>query len=214
MIGTVKTIDMMIEERSLLKHPFYKMWSEGTLTMSSLSGYSMEYFQLVKAIPEFMSCVIDGAPANLADELIANRNEEREHIDLWINFAGRLGVGEEDLLDHTGLAKTKQAIDNLYTLMSSCAEGASAMYALEKEIPKISQTKLDGLAEFYGITEYRDTEYFRLHTEADIRHAASWQRVLDEDESDEATLLQAAERSISAQHLLLDGCYEAYCTVV
>ena len=36
--------------------------------------------------------------------------------------------------------------------MNTFESGACAMYAFEKEIPKISQTKLDGLAEFYGIT--------------------------------------------------------------
>jgi len=30
--------------------------------------------------------------------------------------------------------------------MSSFVSGSTAMYALEKEIPKISQTKLEGLA--------------------------------------------------------------------
>ena len=50
---------------------------------------------------------------------------------------------------------------------------------LKKEIPKISQTKLDGLAEFYGLTSDEATQYFKLHTEADIRHAASWRNILE-----------------------------------
>ena len=40
----IKKIDAMIEERSLLKHPFYQMWSDGKLTQESLAGYSKEYF--------------------------------------------------------------------------------------------------------------------------------------------------------------------------
>jgi pyrroloquinoline-quinone synthase len=39
-------IDAEIEKRSLLKHPFYRKWSEGKLTKENLAGYSMEYFQL------------------------------------------------------------------------------------------------------------------------------------------------------------------------
>ncbi|MEM4391678.1 MAG: pyrroloquinoline quinone biosynthesis protein PqqC, partial [Candidatus Nitrosotenuis sp.] len=35
-----KKIDAIIEEKSLLKHPFYQMWSDGKLSMSSLAGYS------------------------------------------------------------------------------------------------------------------------------------------------------------------------------
>ena len=58
--------------------------------------------------------------------------------------------------------------------------GACAMYAFEKEIPKISQTKLDGLGRILWIKSNEATEYFKLHTEADIRHAASWRNILEE----------------------------------
>ena len=54
----IKNIDDMIEERSLLKHPFYLMWSDGKLSRESLAGYSKEYFQLVQAIPQFMTPII------------------------------------------------------------------------------------------------------------------------------------------------------------
>ena len=30
-MNLIKRIDEMIEERSLLKHPFYEMWSDGKL---------------------------------------------------------------------------------------------------------------------------------------------------------------------------------------
>ena len=81
----------------------------------------------------------------------------------------------------------------------------------EKEIPKISQTKLEGMAEFYGMTSEKSTEYFRLHMEADIRHAAAWESILDRASADNDMLIDAAGRSISAQNMLLDSCYEQYC---
>lgn len=46
----IKRLDQEIEKRSLLKHPFYQMWSEGKLSMESLQGYAKEYFHLVKAV--------------------------------------------------------------------------------------------------------------------------------------------------------------------
>ena len=200
----------MIEERSLLKHPFYQMWSDGKLSLDSLSGYSKEYFQLVKAVPSFMTPIIENAPNSVVSELTSNQQEEVEHIRPWMRFAGALGVSEEELEKYGGLEKTKQAVSELSSLMGSFEGGACAMYAFEKEIPKISQVKLDGLAEFYGISSEDATEYFKLHTEADIRHAASWRKIL-ENASAKEELISIADRSISAQNLLLDSCYESYC---
>ncbi len=211
MNALIRKIDEMIEERSLLKHPFYEMWSDGKLTQESLAGYSKEYFQLVKAVPGFMSPIIENAPENVVNELVANQQEESEHIQPWIKFSGALGIDEETLQNYQGLPKTKQAVEDLSKLMTSYEDGACAMYAFEKEIPKISQTKLEGLAEFYGLTSEQATLYFKLHTEADIRHAASWRNILESSKTDPQKLIDVADKSISAQNLLLDSCYEEYC---
>ncbi len=50
----IKTIDNEISQRSLLNHQFYTLWREGKLTVNHLQGYSKEYFQLVKTVPEFV----------------------------------------------------------------------------------------------------------------------------------------------------------------
>lgn len=210
-MNIIQKIDEMIEERSLLKHPFYQMWSDGKLTKESLAGYSKEYFQLVKAVPGFMAPIIEKAPDSVVGELVENQQEESDHIKPWIAFAGELGISEDELTSYSGTAKTQKAVSDLNELMVTFDGGASAMYAFEKEIPKISQTKLDGLAEFYGMTSDEATEYFKLHTEADIRHAASWRNILEKSSIDYDKLVEIADKSISAQNLLLDSCYEKYC---
>ncbi len=210
-MNIIKKIDEMIETRSLLKHPFYQMWSDGKLSQETLAGYSKEYFQLVKAVPSFMAPIIEKAPDSIVSELIANQQEESDHVKPWIYFAEELGVSEDELIPYTGLTKTRKAVSDLNELMNTYEGGACAMYAFEKEIPKISQTKLDGLAEFYGMTNDEATEYFKLHTEADIRHAASWRNILEKSSTDSNNLLEIAEKSIFAQNLLLDSCYEEYC---
>ena len=211
MNSLIKKIDEMIEERSLLKHPFYEMWSDGKLSLDSLSGYSKEYFQLVKAVPSFMTPIIQQAPDYFVNELVENQQEESSHIKLWTKFAGAVGISEDEIEKYQGLDKTRQAVTMLSSLMATYEGGACAMYAFEKEIPKISQIKLDGLAEFYGISSEEATQYFKLHTEADIRHAAAWRKILEKSSQNPDELIQTADISISAQNLLLDSCYEAYC---
>ena len=210
-MNLIQKIDQIIEERSLLKHPFYEMWSDGKLTQESLAGYSKEYFQLVKAVPEFMTPIIEKAPNSVITELTENQQEESDHIKPWISFAGELGISNDELISYSGLDKTKKAVSDLSELMTTFDGGACAMYAFEKEIPKISQTKLDGLSEFYQITSDNATEYFKLHTEADVRHAASWRNILEKSNADTSNLIEIAEKSVSAQNLLLDSCYDEYC---
>ena len=106
---------------------------------------------------------------------------------------------------------SNRAVSNLGSLMDSFDNGACAMYAFEKEIPKVSQTKLEGLKEFYGIDTKDATEYFEEHMTADIRHAASWQKIINNTSIDDSVMLSTAEKSVSAQNLLLDSCYESYC---
>ena len=207
----IKRIDQIIEEKSLLKHPFYEMWSDGKLELDSLKGYSKEYYQLVKQVPQFMEPLVNDATPEMKDELIQNMKEEAEHIPLWEKFAGSMGISESELQGYQGLEKTNKAVSNLDSLMNSYDNGACAMYAFEKEIPQVSQTKLEGLKEFYGIDTKDATEYFEEHMTADIRHAASWEKVINDTKLDDSLMLSTAQKSVDAQNLLLDSCYESYC---
>jgi pyrroloquinoline-quinone synthase len=150
------------------------------------------------------------APESMLSEIKENQKEESEHIAPWAHFAVSLGV--HGIESYVGLEKTTQAVSELSELMTSLESGAAAMYAFEKEIPKISHTKLDGLAKFYNLTEDSATEYFRLHMEADIRHAATWEKVLDQIPEERHTeFLEIADKSLDAQNHLLDSCYQNYC---
>ena len=207
----VQKIDRIIEERSLLNHPFYQTWSDGELTRDALAGYSKEYYQLVKAVPIFMPQLLDYVPESLHDELNHNQQEEFSHISLWQRFANGLGISNQELTNYEGLSKTNHAIAGMDSLMSSFVGGSAAMYALEKEIPKISQIKLEGLAKFYGLTSEDVTKYFKEHMEADIRHTASWKKIIDMISGQDEEIISAAESSVTCQNLLLDSCYEEYC---
>ena len=82
----IQEIDSIIEERSLLKHPFYQAWSDGKLTRESLAGYSKEYYQLVKAVPIFMAQLMDHVPESLHDEFNFNQQEEFNLFSYSINI--------------------------------------------------------------------------------------------------------------------------------
>ncbi|OLS19778.1 MAG: PqqC-like protein [Candidatus Heimdallarchaeota archaeon LC_3] len=205
-------IDNLIEEMSLLNHPFYVEWSAGKLSLDSLNGYSQEYYHLVKAVPSFVDSIMEHCPESIKEELVSLKNEEVEHIDPWIKFASELGVAQNQIKSYSGLGKTRKAIEEISPLMTSFEGGAAAMYALEQEVPKISSTKIEGLKEFYGLSSDDALDYFKIHTEADIRHADTWRKILEETPIEkEEELFEIAKKSLMAHSMILDACYEEYC---
>ena len=217
----VQRIDSEIEKMSLLKHPFYRMWSEGKLTTDHLQGYSKEYFQLVKIIPQLVQRIAkdtvknsDGDDSNNSSTTIANNaREEAEHVELWIRFATALGLSRSDILNYGGSEKTNEAITKLMTTVVNFTveEAVAALYAYEMELPKISRSKIDGLKKFYGIDSEDGTKYFEVHEEVDVRHAQLWREILQEIPSKKHEVaLKAAIESLVAQNLLLDSVHKNY----
>jgi pyrroloquinoline-quinone synthase len=56
-------VDRLIEERSLLKHPFYQAWQRGELTLDTLCAYTAQYYHHVLAFPQYVSGRIGAAEA-------------------------------------------------------------------------------------------------------------------------------------------------------
>jgi pyrroloquinoline-quinone synthase len=204
-------IDAEIEKQSLLKHPFYRMWSEGKLTQENLAGYSLEYFQLVKVVPTLVSNVASFAAPSRIGRIKENMDEELTHIEPWIGFARSLGVSKSKLQRYPGAPATLESVKALEKLTtSSFEEGAAAMYAYEKQLPKISRSKIDGLKKYYGMDGGDATKYFELHEEADVRHAAVWRAFIARSKSEDS-IMKAVIGSLKAQNALLDSVMANHC---
>lgn len=211
----LQRIDLEIERRNLLKHKFYRLWSEGSLNVDQLKGYAMEYFQLVKAVPLLVRNVMSSCTndTNLKYALDENYREESEHIDLWVKFAVSMGIRSDELVNYVPSDTTNKVVRFLIALTKkSFGQGAAAMYAYEKQLPEISRSKINGLTQFYSLGNSREgIEYFTVHEEADVRHAAVWKGIIESVSHDPSeSLYQAATDSLWAQNKLLDSVCERY----
>lgn len=218
----IHRIDSEIEKQSLLKHKFYLMWSEGKLSIDDLKGYSKEYFQLVKKIPDYVDNLVtnynnigaeDPAQKNLLlTDIKTVASEEKEHIIPWIDFSNGLGLSNNELIEYHGDDRVIENVNKLNNLsLSSFEQGAATMYAFEKELPKVSKSKIDGLNNFYGISDDRTINYFKIHEIADIKHAKIWENVLrNTTKEKEDLLLNTAISSLECQNGILDAIYDRY----
>lgn len=208
-------LDALIAEKHLLKHPFYRLWTEGKLTVENLREYAISYYPHVAAFPTYVSGVHSGCddPA-LRRELLENLVEEEggaeNHPALWRKFAAALGAAAADMAVAARTPEVAAAIAEFRrsTHDGSVAEGLAALYAYESQIPEVSKSKREGLAAFYGITDAEATRFFTVHEEADVWHRRiereALGRVADTEEK-RAAALDAARRCCDALNGALDG---------
>lgn len=214
----LEMLDALIERHHLLKHPFYRAWTEGSLPMESLQVYAEQYYQHVRAFPDNLkqlSARADGKLAELVAENISEElNPEAPHPVLWRQFAYSLGVSDAALdraRPYPGVAALLDTYEEISS-QGSAAQTVACFYAYEAQVPEIATQKISGLRRFYGITEPRALAYFTVHEKADVRHRAAWRSWLENDkEADSFRVLCAAERSLKALWGALDAVYPLAC---
>ena len=160
-VRTSTAIDAAIAARSMLSHPFYQAWEEGTLTKDALRAYARQYFHHVEAFPRAVSAVHANCPSAQGRRLLAENLAEEEgiaegkddHAKLWLDFAAGMGADEAEVRAVSVNPETQVLIDAFRTLSrKSYASGLGALYAYESQLPAIAKTKIEGLVERYGLT--------------------------------------------------------------
>ncbi len=214
----LESLDAMIGEHHLLKHPFYQAWSEGILPKESLQLYAEQYYQHVRAFPDNLKQLAERATMPLAGLIRENLDEEinsaAPHPMLWRQFAAALGVSESSMDSARplpGIAALLDTFDEI-AAQGTMAEAVAAFYAYEAQVPEISEKKIAGLQRFYEIRESRALAYFVVHREVDVRHRAAWRSWLaSRPEIDEIGAICSADRTLKALWGALDAVYPQAC---
>ena len=138
-----------MEERSLLQHPFYKAWTQGTLPVESLQEYARQYYHFELAFPRFLSAIHTRADSPhvrqlLLDNLWDEEHGERNHPVLWLEFAGALGLSTEDVIQSTPNAATGALIDHFSRACREApvSEALATLFAYEGQVPAIAWQKI------------------------------------------------------------------------
>jgi pyrroloquinoline-quinone synthase len=191
-VKLIERIDAARERWNVLEHPFYKRWSCGDLTRDELAHYAGQYRHAVVALADTAKKTGNAEHAR----------EEAEHVWLWDEFVAAFGAKT----DREPNAETAECVD-AWTAPATRNEALVVMYAIEAGQPAVSQSKLDGLAEHYGVAaDEPGAEYFALHSERDHEHAAESRCELElVHDADEDHLVEVAETALRGNWRLLDG---------
>ena len=212
--GLIAKIDAAIAEKNLLKHPFYQDWQMGKLSRESLQLYAAQYYRHVDAFPGHLRVLAGRTEGPIRDIVLENLAEEENpagpHPKLWRDFAGSLGVSEEDITCCPALPGTQAVVQTFREIVGDrpVAEAVAALYAYEAQVPEIATTKIDGLKKFYGINSPEALAYFTVHAEADKAHREAWRNWLVENaQGDEAEILATIHQALDALWGALDAVY-------
>lgn len=183
----IEGLERQIQEKHLLKHEFYRAWSEGKLSKNVLKDYALEYYHHVRAFATYIAGLLSHLEEdaqqtrkelfqNLFDEEAGNPN----HPQLWRSFAVECGASEQELEEHTASPEIRHLIATFRTICrnGSTAAGLAALYAYESQIPEICVSKIAGLRQFYGWEHPKQWEYFTVHIAADQEHARAEREML------------------------------------
>ena len=219
-VGVVRELKALVKARSVLNHPFYQAWQKGEVPMDVLQEYAGQYYPHVLAFPTYLSAVHANCPdlairQQILENLVEEERGDKNHPELWLRFAEGLGMTRKEVLAKRPLKSTKNLIDTFQkeTREGSFPAGMAAMFAYEWQIPGVSQTKMDGLRQFYGVRDARSLEFFRAHIGLDEIHSEVAARIIAKN-----TKTPAARREVAgactavadAYWGFLDGVMDAY----
>ncbi|CAM4451503.1 MAG: putative oxidoreductase CT_610 [Legionellaceae bacterium] len=208
----IETLNTVLDEKHLLKHEFYQAWTCGELTIDYLRIYAQQYFHHVNAFPRYVSathanCESLEARQLLLENLIDEEQGSENHPELWLRFAEGIGETRENVKNANLLPETRHLIDTFLRLAkSSYAQGIGALYAYERQIPSVADSKIAGLKKFYNIVSDEVLKFFTVHLIADIHHANATRQLLNElSEEDKEKAADAANEIANALWNFLTG---------
>ena len=207
-------IDNDVAVKHLLKHPFYLAWTRGELSKEALADYARQYYHHVAAFPTYLSavhakCDDQATRKQLLDNLIDEETGSPNHPELWLKFAEGLGASDVNEPSAEKWPETKNLIDTFRSVCrnGSTAEGLTALYAYESQIPAICESKIDGLKKHYGFTDPEHYRYFTVHIDADREHSAAERKMLGAyiDNRNLETVKASVNRVLDALWEMLSG---------
>lgn len=204
----LKDLNSELDKFHLLKHSFYKDWSEGNLSLEDLREYSKQYFHHVDAFPRYLSrvhslCADISSRQVILHNLVDEEDGDENHPTLWIQFAEELGVSEEEVRNAKLFDKTKALVKGIMELCShSYEKGLGALYTYERQVPEVAKSKIDGLKKFYNYSSQKALKFFEVHIGADEWHSQEFADLISSLDKNGKEL--AKEGAIESAKLLWD----------
>lgn len=204
-------IKHVIAQKHMLNHPFYQVWSQGQLTKDELADYLAQYFYIEGAFPRFMSglharTLDPEMRQKMLDNLVHEEMGLNNHVAQLLHLAKEgFGLTKEEIMEKGPNEKTQALIKTFEeaTQSADIEEGLAAMIVYKQQVSDVAETKLQGLKDYYGVTDVKSLQFYETHAEEN----RDYHQMLDQayDESMKTRVLAKIENIRDAFWSFLDG---------
>jgi len=169
-------------EYALVKSPFIRGIAAGTLTRAQLKGWALQDYQYRRHVPQlaatrFTKCTDPKIRHQLFETLIEEGTGaitgSAGHTQLFLDLAGELGAGKEELEAAEPLPETAAHVywAELILHTKPWFIALSAQLAGEGQVEEFAGVLARGLKERYGLSD-RALAFWTVHLEADREHGS------------------------------------------
>ncbi len=213
-------LEEKIQSRHMLNHSFYTRWQRGQLSREELKGYAKEYYVFEKEFPRFLSaihtkCEDQKTRQMILENLVHEETGPENHLNLWKQFAGGMGVSRQELDSHFHSDETEHLLKTFrkFTKEGDLQDGIAALYAYERQQPEVARQKISGLKAFYGVSDESVLSFFKAHQTYDIYHSETESSILNnlcQDEKTQSRAVAVVDETLQALYEFLDGVERRY----
>jgi pyrroloquinoline-quinone synthase len=212
-VDLLTEIDERIQRRSLLSHPFYTSWSEGTLPKEAMREYARQYYAFESSFPRVLSALHSRSERQetrqaLLENLWDEEHGEANHAELWLRFAEGIDAGRQATREAEWNEATHELVWSYLSTSRTrpVAAGVAAVYAYEAQVPAVAKAKIEGLKKNYAVDDRDTLEFFEVHSELDVEHSGAERKIIEElGSGSEAEVLAAVDEALDRWWAFLDA---------
>ena len=207
------------------QHPFSLLWAGGGLTRAQLGQWAIQHYYYISVIPQQFAALYARMPDATGRHLLIENlmgeempeQPEKSHPNLLLKFARACGLetgavesAEERGLILPGTRAMRAWIWELSTLRSMHEACAGIMVALEGQLPTLYPTYIAAM-EKMGFSD-DDLEFFHVHVENDVEHAAVGLQLCHrfaDSESRQKMAIEAVKGSAALRYQMLSDIHHS-----
>jgi coenzyme PQQ biosynthesis protein C len=215
-----------LQQRHPRPHPIRQLLLSGRLTQEQLQWWAKNQFHEFRNIHRFFGiryhkCPVPELRRLLLENMVEEEGEDLfggkypSHRELWVQFAGGLGIPADEILNYEPLPAIRAALEMYVSLVqqSHWAVAIGTGLVFEGGGPKRMKEEREAIEKYYSWIPTSTLDFFRAHEYHDEGHGDMVTQVIKQhcmEERLQAEMREAVKQRADIMWLQNDSIYNAF----